>query len=199
MQPEIEAKFLNVDHDVLRKRLAGIGAVLEKPKRMMRRTVFDYPDSRIERSRSRLRVRDEGDRVTITYKSPHKDDQYVDETETTVGSYEIMVELLQSIGLVAYSNQESTREVWRWGTTEIMLDEWPWVKPFMEIEGPDEAAIKACAGQLGLQWERAVFGSAEAVYQAEYPGIENDESLGAISQIRFNAPVPPWLKQRRQR
>lgn len=199
MQTEIEAKFLNVNHDTIRKRLAELGAKLEKPQRLMVRTVFDYSDHRIERVlHGRLRVRNEGDKVTVTYKGRNPKLQYAHEIETTVGSYETMVEILRAIGLRPLSVQETKRETWRLDDVEIMLDEWPWVKPFIEIEGKTEAAIQKCAHLLGLKWAIAVFGAAETVYRAEYPGIAADETIGEIDSIKFGELVPDWLERRRK-
>lgn len=197
MQPEIEAKFLDVDHQVIRQKLAALGAQLEKPMRLMRRTIFDYPDNQLEQANGRLRVRDEGDKVTITFKS-RRADQYSDEIETTVGSYETMVELLQAVGFRAVSIQESKRETWRYQGVEIELDAWPWVKPYIEIEGKDEAAIRECGEALGFDWKQAVFGSAESVYRAEYLGMTSDDKLNEIAVMKFDDPLPAWLEERRQ-
>lgn len=198
MQPEIEAKFLSVDHDVVRQKLQSLGAQLEKPMYLMRRTLFDYPDGRIRKAlNGRLRVRNEGDKVTITFKTP-RSDQYADEIETTVGSYGVMVELLTAIGLVSYSVQESKRETWRFKDVEVALDEWPWAKPFIEIEGKQEAAIRDCAARLGFDWAEAAFGPAETVYRVEYPGITDDDRIGDIGNVRFGDPLPDWLEKRRQ-
>ena len=68
MQTEIEAKFPDINPDELRKKLLEAGAVLVHEERFMRRKVFDYPDSRLEKIGGWVRVRDEGDKVTFTYK-----------------------------------------------------------------------------------------------------------------------------------
>jgi hypothetical protein len=44
MQQEIEAKFLNVDHDEVRAKLLAKHAVCVHPMRLMRRELFDYSD-----------------------------------------------------------------------------------------------------------------------------------------------------------
>ncbi|MDB5165026.1 MAG: uncharacterized protein JWL89_652 [Candidatus Saccharibacteria bacterium] len=196
MQEEIEAKFLDVNHDEIREKLKEAGAILEKPMRTMRRTVFDYPDQRIEKSHSRLRVRDEGDKVTVTFKSAG-DKQYQHETETTVGSYETMVDLFESIGLKAYSTQESKRETWLLDDCEVVLDVWPWLKMYIEVEGPSEMSIRACASKLGFDWAAAKYGSIETAYRVEYPGIKDGETVSKIGEIRFEAELPTWLEERR--
>jgi len=197
MQPEIEAKFLNVDHDTVRRKLTKLEAKLERPMRLMRRTVFDYPDGRIEKVlKGRLRVRDEGDKVTVTYKSP-RPDQYMNETETIVGSYDTMVELFVALGLVPISILESKRETWQCGEVEVVLDEWPWAKPFIEIEGKSEREIKDCAVALGFDWHDAVYGSSDNVYRAEYPGMTIAETLMEVPEVRFGMAIPTWLEKRK--
>ena len=68
MKPEIEATFLEVDHDVLRKRLQTLGGTCERPLFTMSRTVYDYPDLRLDKNRSWLRVRKEGGKTTTAFK-----------------------------------------------------------------------------------------------------------------------------------
>ena len=43
MKAEIEAKFLNIDKENIRKLLKSIGAELVNPERLMERAVFDSP------------------------------------------------------------------------------------------------------------------------------------------------------------
>jgi adenylate cyclase class 2 len=69
MQTEIEAKFLNVDHSTIRKKLKKVGAVRIQSVRLMRRKNFDFKDLSLEKEKSGwVRVRDEGDKVTLSYK-----------------------------------------------------------------------------------------------------------------------------------
>ena len=65
MKTEIEAKFVKLDIDDVRARLEQAGATLEQPMRMMRRQTFDPVSDSAHRY---VRVRDEGDKVTMTYK-----------------------------------------------------------------------------------------------------------------------------------
>ena len=66
MQTEIEAKFPNVDFEKIRAQLKQLGASLEQPMRHMRRAIIETPSMR--ENNSFVRVRDEGDKVTLTYK-----------------------------------------------------------------------------------------------------------------------------------
>jgi len=196
MKPEIEVKFLNVDHDEIRTKLKALGAKLEHPMRLMHRQMFDYADNRLQNNHERLRVRDEGDgKVCLNYKSRAKS-QYADEIEVVVSSLEETSAILKAIGLKNYSNQESKRETWTYKNVEVVLDEWPWINPFIEIEGPTEEVIQQVAKELGFNWQDGKFGSADTIYMIEYPKMKKDESIGDLEQIKFGMPLPQWLKDR---
>ena len=64
---EIEVKFLNIDPETIQKKLAEIGA-RKVGEYFYRRRVFDYPDFRLDKQNAWLRLRDEGDRVTLSFK-----------------------------------------------------------------------------------------------------------------------------------
>ena len=65
MQTEIEAKFLDIDPEALREKLQSIGATLVHSERLMKRKVFDLPDQTFQQSGAWVRVRDEGDKITL--------------------------------------------------------------------------------------------------------------------------------------
>lgn len=198
MPTEIEAKFLNVNHDEVRASLQAAGATCEHPMRLMRRHQFDHPDDRYlkHHQNEKLRIRDEGDKVTVTYKKSRADSNYVHEIETTVGSYDDIKQLLLAIGLKIYSYQESKRETWQLDDVEVVLDEWPWLKLYIEIEGPSEAAIRAAAGKLGFDWADAKFGSVDTAYRAQYAGMTAEDSIGNVPEVKFGEPLPEYLRKR---
>ena len=65
MKTEYEATFLNIDRKILTEKLRRIGAVLERPEYMQRRVTFELPREKRNDS-TWLRVRDEGDKITLT-------------------------------------------------------------------------------------------------------------------------------------
>jgi adenylate cyclase class 2 len=197
MQQEIEAKFLHVDIAQVRAKLAAAGAHCEQPMRLMRRMHFDYPDQRFQKNNHarRLRVRDEGDKVTMTYKA-RNETNYTYEIETTVGSYDETVAILKAIDLEAFTDQESRRETWIYKNVEVVIDEWPWLEPYIEIEGPDENSIKAAAKDLGFEWKDARFGSVDTAYMDQYKGMKESDSVGDLAVVKFDLPVPKYFKDR---
>lgn len=196
MQTEIEAKFLNVNFDEIREKLTELGAVCEQPMRLMRRTIVE-PDFIKERGEnSLLRLRDEGDKVTLTWKE-FRDQSLTGAYErmVTVSDFDEMVEILKAAGLNYRSYQESRRETWTLGDVEIVLDEWPWINPYIEIEGPTEASVKETAEKLGFSWKDAVFGSADVIYKLEYPHLKNRGVID-VKEVRFEDPAPELLGER---
>lgn len=197
MQTEIEAKFLNIDHDAMRQKLQDLGAECEQSNRLMRRKTYDFPDKRLRKDHNGwARVRDEGNKVTMSYKQLN--DRSFDGTKEislTINSFEDGDAFLQALGLVVGSYQETKRESWKLGELEIELDEWPWAKPYLEIEGPTEAAVKDLAKKLGLDWSKVLHGSVEVVYLAEYDVTEDE--VNSWPEILFGE-VPKDLAIKRR-
>lgn len=193
MKTEYEAKFLDIDIKKMRQALRKIGAKLEKPMRSFRRVTIDTPA--MKKKDAFVRVRNEGDRVTITYKQFKT--LSVDgarEYEIVVDNFEEAVVLLAEAGLPAGSYQESRRETWRYGNVEIDIDEWPWLKPYIEIEADGVESVKNFAAKLELDWDDAVFGDVMAAYRAEYPHLTMKDTIGNLLEVKFGDPLPDLLK-----
>lgn len=193
MKDEIEAKFVGVSIDMMREKLQSIGAVLVQPMREMKRVSIETPE--LKKKNAFVRIRDEGDKTTITYKQ--FDALSVDgakEVEVTVNDFDMAVELFKHAGLAYRSLQESRRETWELGDAEIVIDEWPWLDPYIEIEGPSEATVKAIAAKLGFDWNDAVFGDVMAAYRVQYPHLGLHDTVGNLAHVRFGDPLPSLLQ-----
>lgn len=195
MQTEIEAKFADIDQVSVRARLREIGATMAYPERLMRRKVFDYPDRRLYGVGGWVRVRDEGDEITLCYKqlndrTPHG----TKEVSVVVDDFEKTCDFLIAIGLQTKAYQETKREKWVCGDVEITIDTWPWIPTFAEIEGPSEEAVVRVADKLGFDWRHAMHGSVETVYQMHYD--VSDEEIDHWESITF-VPTPKWLLERK--
>jgi adenylate cyclase class 2 len=187
---EFEAKFHDVDHDALRKRLKTLGADCTSKRRLMRRVNLDFSDKRLDAQKAWARLREEGEgTVTLTLK--HRKGEGVDgihEIETTVGDYDAAFEFLTAIGLEVKSYQETYRESWQLGDTQIELDEWPWLPPLAEVEGADERSVRQVADQLGLEWSKAEFGPINKAYLARFQ--VTDDEINYLPAYRFEDPAP---------
>lgn len=199
MKTETEVKFLRVDHDNLREKLRLEGGVCEQPMRLMRRAIIATPEMEHPERDGFIRVRDEGHRVTLTYKQfgSQKSLTSAKEIETVVGDFDAVLAIFDQADLKPLSYQESKRETWLLGDCEIVLDEWPWVSPYIEIEGHSEADVKRVAKQLGFSWSDAVFGKVTEVYSRDYPGIDRRVPV-CIPVVKFGDPLPKELESHAQ-
>lgn len=189
MNNEIEAQFLDIDKDEIRGKLKAIGAKCVKPEVLMRRIVFDVGPHQF------ARVRDEGDKIVMTYKNVSDDKSIMGtkEVNVVVDNYENAILLLKSCGLEEKAEQESLREVWILGKVEICIDEWPWLPPFVEVEGPSEESVWDAAEKLGFKKSDAKFGSVDTTYQ-HYYGINPDIVNLHTPKILFDMEPPEWVK-----
>lgn len=196
MEIEIEAKFLNADHDVMRKKLRDNGAVIVHEERLMRRKNFDYSDWRLEKKGGWIRVRDEGEKVTLSYKQLNDRSLHgTQEISVIVGDFEKTCSFLTAIGLEMKSYQETKREQWRIDEADVTIDTWPWIRSFIEIEGIDETIVRSVAAKLDFDWAKAMHGSVETAYQAEYDVSEQE--IDRWREIVF-VPTPDWLLKKRR-
>lgn len=196
MDTEIEATFTNIDSENIRIRLQNLNATCIHSQRLMRRKNFDYPDARLYAVKGWVRLRDEGDKVTLAYKQlMDRTIQGMKEVSVEVHSLEETEKFLKAIGLEEKSYQETKRESWELNGVQIEIDTWPWIPTFLEIEGATEELVKETSVKLGFSWDHALHGSVENVYQEVYDVTE--EEIDDLTVITFND-VPQWLEDRRR-
>lgn len=167
MDIEFEARFLAIDTDAVRNKLAAQGGVCVMPRTLMRRIVFKNDD--IAERGGWLRLRDEGRRITMTYKQTTGDTSAIDttlEAEIQVNDFQAAKTMLEAMGFKALRYQENYREEWKLGAVTLDLDTWPGLSTFLEIEGPGEEAVHTTAKALGLDFAHASYGSVDEVYLA---------------------------------
>ena len=196
METELEAKFLDIEPDVLRAQLAKQGAALVYAQRMMKRKNFDYPDKRLEKIGGWIRLRDEGDKITLAYKRVI--DRTLEGTKeicVNVNDFNLATSLLIAIGLDQKSYQETKREKWIYNDVEITIDTWPWIPTFVEFEGSTEEKLRNAVDAFGFDWSNALHGSVEVAYQRSYDVSE--EEIDSWETITF-IPIPDWLEIRRK-
>ncbi|MDR2063369.1 MAG: MBL fold metallo-hydrolase [Candidatus Nomurabacteria bacterium] len=161
------------------------------------RAVFYDAEKKMVKIGARVRVRDESDRVTMSYKQT-ADDSLTGTKEIclVVDDYDKAVDFLKQIGMVQKSTEETRRESWTLDGAEIELDEWPWLPAFVEVETENEADMGKIADKLGLKMSEAMHGSVDIVYE-KYYAVTCDE-VNAWPEIRFGA-VPEWLERKRRK
>lgn len=196
MKTEIEVKFANVDIEKIRAALKAAGAVCEQPMRLMKRALIEERHHQAEHAF--IRIRDEGNKITLTFKrradaAASKIDS-VKELEVEVSDFDKTVELFKEAGWKYKTFQESKRETWTLDGTEVVIDEWPWLKPYIEIEGENEAAIKAVAKKLSLDWGDVLYGHIDTLYEQHYEFLGGVRGVIDLPEVRFDDSLPRQFK-----
>src|SRR3989344_1962246 len=129
MEIEYEATFLDINKEEIKEKLESAGAKLVKPEFMQKRVVFNLPAGH-EKAHAWLRVRDEQDKITMSYK----------ETGTS-----------------KIDDQK-----------EICIDEWPFLEPFVEVEGKSEKEVKTVSEKIGFDYSKTLFCGVTPIYAMKY-------------------------------
>lgn len=195
MDIEYEATFLNVNKDNLRKKLKVIGATLVKSEFLQKRVVFFLPKGH-EVKGGWVRVRDESDKITMSFKVVDGNTiQDQKETCLVVDNFQTAEQFLVGIGCVKKSYQENKREKWLLEGVEITIDEWPFLEPFTEIEGKSEEEVKKISEKLGFDYSKAVFGSLDVIVSRKY-SISEDDINNHTPLIIFEGENPYLVHQK---
>lgn len=190
MKIEFEATFIDVDLDEIRRLLKELGARLVRPETLMKRVVF-FPPVKIEGGW--LRVRDEGDKVTMSLKQVLGDkihDQK--ELELEINSFEDGVKMLEMIGAKKKAYQESKRESWIYdvpdgGQVKVDIDTWPGLNPHVEVEGENAEDVRMVSDKLGFDYAKAIHGAVDVIYGIKL-GIPAAVINDQISELTFDNP-----------
>ena len=157
MPIETELKLHVASHEPVRKRLSTLGATFIE-RVLERNLIFDRPDGSLRKRGCGLRVRSTVDkesgerRATMTFKGPRAPGPLKrrQELEVEVSDGDMAAAMLDRLGFAEILDYQKSRESWQLGPCRIELDEPPHLGLFLEIEGPDEAAIREAQRQLEL-------------------------------------------------
>ncbi len=147
LEREIKLRFDSAD--AARARVLALGATPLHGRRLQEDCLLDADDERLRRERSVLRVRNEGGKSLLTFKGPAQPGlmKLREEHETVVADGEVLLTILQELGLHIWFRYEKYREEFSADDVVIAIDETP-VGTFVEIEGGEDA-IHATARALG--------------------------------------------------
>ena len=166
---EFEIKFLEVDVPELEKKLTAIGAK-KVGEYMYRRRHFDYSDLRLDKKHEWIRVRDEGDKITMAHKkriNPGQNikDAIINECEVEVNDFDKACQIFFSIGLEEKNYQENKRIRYKKGDIEYDIDIWPKLPAYLEIEGKDIESVEIAGCELGFDIKDSVRYTAWHMYK----------------------------------
>jgi adenylate cyclase class 2 len=168
MQPGVETEVKipigNAEEIVGKIREAGFGIAV--PRLFEANTLYDKPNKELRNAGMLLRLREVGGNSVITWKGqgqagPHKARP---EIETTLGSAEVLGQILEKLGYERSFRYEKYRTEFRQENNDgvITVDETP-IGNFLELEGPGEW-IDRTASQLGFTEKQYVLESYGRLY-----------------------------------
>lgn len=184
---EYEATFLDIAVPKIRKKLKRIGAKKIHSSFLQKRYVFALPK---DKKGSWLRLRQEKDKITMSLKVV-SGSKITDQKEIClkIDNIESAKQLLLYLGCRQKAYQENWRELWKLKNTEITIDHWPFLNPYIEIEDHSVSRVKNVCRLLGLDYKQAIFGSADIIYAKKYK-ISLDRINNHTPKIIFNMPNP---------
>lgn len=106
-----------------------------------------------------------------------------------VDDFKKAVELLSAIGCEEKCYQESRRELWTLDGVEITIDEWPFLEPYVEVEGKSEQDVKTVSEKIGFDYAKALFCSVDTLYNRKY-GTDINKINNEISEFLFDMANP---------
>ncbi|HKO01502.1 MAG TPA: class IV adenylate cyclase [Thermoanaerobaculia bacterium] len=156
MATEIEVKFALRERVELVRKLHELGGQRLYPETFEDNIVLDRRGE-LRTKGALLRVRKFGRYSLATFKGPMSIEGGVkqrEEVQTGVESFELAIQLFDSLGYKPVFRYQKFREVWRVRDVEVVLDRTP-IGDYFEIEGPLEV-IRALAAELGMNMDHAI-------------------------------------------
>jgi len=155
----------------------------------MKRIVFELPVGH-EIPGGWLRVRDEGDKITMSLKIVDGDKiESQKEICLKIDDFNEGVKFLESIGAKQKAYQESYREFWLLDGVEVTIDEWPYLEPYVEVEAKSEEEVRRVSEKLEFDYSQALFCSVDILYNKKY-GTPLEIINHHTKIITFNDPNP---------
>ena len=147
LEREIKLEFPSVEE--ARAAVLATGATPLLGRRLQEDSLLDTADEELRRRRCVLRVRVENGKSRLTFKGPVQPSamKLREEVETVVGDGEVVLRVLQELGLHVWFRYEKYREEFAHEDVIVAIDETP-VGIFVEIEG-GEHGIAAMTDALG--------------------------------------------------
>jgi adenylate cyclase, class 2 len=175
MVTEFETRILDINKETIISKLKLIGAK-EIFSTKFRRYVFDFDST----GNKWIRLRDEGHKCTLTYKSRQNTSiSGTEEIETTVQDFDTTALIIKQIPFENIYYQENKRTLFKLNEIEFCIDEWPKIPAFLEIESFSEENVINGLKLLNLEKSNHANNSIVDVYK--HYGIE----LHNIHNLKF--------------
>jgi len=172
---EIEIKILGINPDEISQKLADLGAE-QTFKGLLKVRYFDTPEGEVRKREELLRVREfEGHEVEVCYKTNKRiEDGYkvYDEQHLKAENFDETTKMFEELGFEVTTYYEKKRTVFKLEGAEIVIDEYPKIPPFIEIEAENTQKIEELIEKLGLQNNERTSHTINGLLKEKYPDVE---------------------------
>jgi adenylate cyclase class IV len=188
MEVEYEGRILNVNPEEIRAKAKSLGGHMKAPLTLYRRSVFKLCDV----ERGFVRVRDEGDKTTLTAKI-FKNKDFPEEYELGIrDSFESGQAFLRALNLTEKAYHETIREKWfiprRVGGAselcELTIDYIPGLPAYSEIECKSLSDLRRACKLLEVKYNELLFGGYGNVF-VHYYGMSAKDINDVIPRLTF--------------
>jgi adenylate cyclase class 2 len=174
METEFEVKIPDIDVEQIKKKLESIGAK-KHLEREMKRYVYDIDP---KDQSTWIRLRDNGERVTLAIKKIHNDNiDGTKEISIVVDDFEKTNLLLNKLGFFHKAYQENKRISYLLDDVKIEIDFWPKIPPkippYLEVEGKSAQEVEKVVKLLGFDSSQTTSIGVTKMYQRY--GIDIDK------------------------
>jgi adenylate cyclase class 2 len=180
MEIEFEGRILDINPEELIAKIKAVGGKLKKELTLYRRSVFGLCDIK----RGFVRVRDEGDKVTMTAKI-YKDPKFPQEYELQLkDNFENGQAFLEALNLNKKAYHETMREKWsipkpgknKHGheLCEVAIDYIPGLPVYAELECKTKEDLHKTAKLLNVKVADLMYGGYGKVFVHYYDMAENE-------------------------
>lgn len=184
MDSEHELRVLEIDPKVIGKKVLSSGGKNVQPRTLQKR--YTYNVVPINRNKW-VRLRTNGSKTTLAIK--HVTGQGVSDTkeiEVEVSDFETASQLMEEMGIKANSYQENFRTLYELDGAEIMVDEWPLIPPYVEVEAKSPDLVVEVLKKLGFDPKQATGLDVSSVYEQVYK-IDVDN----LPELKFDSKAKP--------
>lgn len=149
--------------------------------------VFIHP---LNKDGTYIRVRDEGHRITMTYKYFNKKN-FADEHEINIDNFDAAVNILLGIGCKTKYYYEKLREIWNIKNSEIVFDINPGTPERMEVESPTLKELDSLTNKLDIL-EYKLNGTETSISEELY-GFKIPKNLGSLTFLNVKKHLLPLV------
>ena len=171
---EIETKIIDIDKDGLIAKLEKDGAEFIG-KTLQKRWVFAL--EKAEGEDRFIRVRTDGKTATVTYKRRAGGGlANTEELETVVEDFDTAAKIFEEV-LGSGLYQENIRYTYVYKNAEITINEWPKLRPVVEVEAKSEEEVRAAISEIGIVGKELGNISWEKVYAMHGMDLKSFKTL----------------------